>query len=115
MILHDLLNQKPTKRWNVSMIDGDDLFTEDRLLMSDKVLDEYLNKLLLLHETKNQEKIMKAVEEIVIAFNDLNDENDYFIDTMEREELVEFIEKAAMITGLNIEDGEDITEEWREW
>ncbi len=30
---------------------------------------------------------MKLVEEIVISFNRLNEKNDYFIETMEREEL----------------------------
>lgn len=40
---------------------------------------------------------------------------DNFIETMEREELAEFIEKAARLAGLEIEDGYDITEEWREW
>ncbi|RKP55569.1 hypothetical protein D7Z26_10325 [Cohnella endophytica] len=114
--LNDLFKDKPTKLWNQRMIDyGDDLFNEERLFMCDKVLDDYLNNLLLLQPTKNQVKIMKAVEGIVIAINELNDENDYFIETMEREELAEFIDKAARLTGLEIEDGQDITEEWREW
>lgn len=54
---------------------GDDLFTEVRLLMCDKVLDNYLNQLILLQETKHPESIMKAVEEIVITFNELNEKN----------------------------------------
>jgi hypothetical protein len=37
----------------------------------------------------------------------------HFIETMEREELCEFITEAARIVGLKSE--EDITEEWREW
>ncbi|WP_318627395.1 hypothetical protein [Paenibacillus polymyxa] len=93
---------------------GDDLFTEEKLLMSDKVLDNYLNQLILLQEAKHPESIMKAVAEIVITFNELNDANDYFIETMEREELAEFIDKAARLAGLEIEE-QDTTEEWREW
>ena len=34
---------------------------------------------------------------------------------MEREELVDFIEKATKLTGFKIEDGIDITEDWRAW
>ena len=43
----------------------------------------------------------------------LNDNYDSFIETLEREELCEFIIEAASIAGLESED--DITEEWREW
>ncbi|WP_200792858.1 hypothetical protein [Bacillus massilinigeriensis] len=43
----------------------------------------------------------------------INEDNDFFIETMEREELCEFIIVAARISGLQT-DG-DITEEWREW
>ncbi|MDY8094497.1 hypothetical protein UY456_15975 [Paenibacillus polymyxa] len=116
MTLQDLFNEKPTQLWNKRMVEyGDDLFTEERLLMCDKVLDNYLNQLILLQETKHPESIMKAVEEIVITFNELNEKNDYFIETMEREELAEFIDKAARPAGLEIEEDQDITEEWREW
>lgn len=116
MILYECFNEKPTKLWNQRMIEyGDDLFTEERLALCDRVLDKYLNQLILFQESENQVKIMKCVEEVIINFNELNDENDYFIETMEREELAEFIEKAARLAGLEIEDGYDITEEWREW
>ncbi|WP_430024261.1 hypothetical protein [Paenibacillus sp. MABNS29] len=47
---------------------------------------------------------MKAVEETVITFNELNEKNDYFIETMEREELAEFIDKTARLAGLEIEE-----------
>ncbi len=56
---------------------------------------------------------MHVVKEVVLKINELNDEHDYFIETMEREDLYEFIDTAARIAGLESE--EDITEEWREW
>jgi GNAT superfamily N-acetyltransferase len=116
MTLLDLFNDKPTKLWHQSMIEsGDDFYSEESLLACDKALDDYLNQLLLLQEMKDQEKIMKAVKEVIMALNDLNHEHDYFIETSEREELAEFIEEAAKRTGLEIEDGHDITLEWREW
>ncbi|QLG36682.1 hypothetical protein HW560_30590 [Paenibacillus sp. E222] len=57
---------------------------------------------------------MKAVEEVLVTFNEMNEANDYFIETMEREELADFIDKAARLAGLEIEEDEDITEEWRD-
>jgi hypothetical protein len=116
MKLQELLNEKPTKKWHERMVEyGDVLFTPERLDLCDKIIDKYLNELLLIQGNPDQEKIMKFVEEIVISFNQLNEENDYFIETMEREELAEFIDKVAQLAGLEVEEGQDITEEWREW
>ncbi len=64
-------------------------------------------------ENPTEVKIMQVVKEVVVNINELNDEHDYFIETMEREDLYEFIDTAARIAGLESE--EDITEEWREW
>ncbi|WP_091015149.1 hypothetical protein [Paenibacillus amylolyticus] len=116
MTLQNLFHEKPTKLWNERMVKhGDKLFTEERLLMSDQVLDTYLHQLTALQETKDSERMMKAVEEVVVRFNEMNEANGYFIETMEREELANFIDKAARLAGLDIEEDEDITEEWREW
>jgi hypothetical protein len=43
----------------------------------------------------------------------LNEKYDSFIETLEREELCDFIMEKAQNAGLETE--EDITEEWREW
>ena len=59
--------------------------------------------------------ILSCVEKVVLLLNDLNEEHDYFIETVEREELYEFITEAAKLAGLHIDGDEDITEEWREW
>lgn len=116
MTLQNLFHEKPTKLWNERMIEGgDELFTEERLLMSDQALDTYLHQLIALQETQDSERMMKAVEEVVVRFNEMNEAKGYFIETMEREELADFIDKAARLAGLDIQEDEDITEEWREW
>lgn len=116
MTLQDLFQEKPTKLWNERMVKyKDEIFTEERLQMSDRALDHFLNQLIVVQDTKASERIMKAVEEVVVAFNEMNEANDYFIETMEREELAGFIDKAARLAGLNSQEDEDITEEWREW
>lgn len=77
------------------------------------MLDTYINNLEQLGENPTEVEIMQVVKEVVIKINELNVEHDYFIETMEREDLYEFIDTAARIAGLESE--EDITEEWREW
>ncbi|MGN7939543.1 hypothetical protein [Virgibacillus sp. 6R] len=59
-------------------------------------------------EPKKKE-IMKFVKDIVISLNELNEKYDYFIETMEREELCNYIIEVASIAGLKSD--EDITEE----
>ncbi|WIY60546.1 hypothetical protein QRY57_22410 [Bacillus arachidis] len=48
--------------------------------------------------------MLECVEKVVVSLNELNEQYDFFIETLEREELYEFI----------VEVEEDITEEWRE-
>ncbi|MGO4530395.1 hypothetical protein AB4Z30_15035 [Paenibacillus sp. 2TAF8] len=116
MTLPNLFQDKPTILWSKRMVeDGDDMFTEERIQMSEQVLDYFLNELFALQGTKDAEQIMKSVEKVVVTFNEMNEAHDYFIETMEREELADFIDKAARLAGLHIKEGEDITEEWREW
>ncbi|WP_408894413.1 hypothetical protein [Paenibacillus taichungensis] len=82
--------------------------------MSDQALDTFSHLLIALQETKDSERIVKAVEEIVVTFNEMNEANGYFIETMEREELADFIDQATSLAGLDIGEDKDITEEWRE-
>ncbi len=104
---------KPTNEWTKRMTDGDDLFNPENIEATIKFLDSYINNLIKLGVKPKKKEIMKFVKDVVISLNELNDKYDYFIETMEREELCEFIIEAANIAGL--ESDEDITEEWREW
>ncbi|MEW8969320.1 hypothetical protein [Mesobacillus jeotgali] len=94
------------------MKDGDDMFSEEAIAASEKALQRYVSSLESLNNP-TEKAILKKVKEVVIEFNRLNDEYDYFIETLEREELYEFIDGKAREAGL--EPDEDITEEWREW
>ncbi|WP_141434344.1 hypothetical protein [Bacillus sp. 03113] len=95
------------------MAEGDNIFTSQNIESTNKVLDSYINNLKNLGVKPKKKDIMKYVKDVVNKLNELNDKYDYFIETMEREELAEFIEEAAHLAGLKIEG--DITEEWREW
>ncbi|QIZ41024.1 hypothetical protein BHV55_04840 [Bacillus sp. RZ2MS9] len=104
MTFDELKKNKPTTSWFEYDEDGE-FFTEENISATNTVLDTYINNLQQLGENPTEVEVMKL--------NELNIEHDYFIETMEREDLYEFIDVAARIAGLESE--EDITEEWREW
>nr|WP_180321250.1 hypothetical protein [Mesobacillus jeotgali] len=107
------INEKlPTVLWRERMVAGDDMFTEEALAASEKALQRYVSSLKSL-KIPTEKAILKKVKEVVNEFNRLNEEYNYFIETLEREELWEFIDEKAREAGLDAD--EDITEEWREW
>jgi len=102
---------RPTIYWTEQLNDGSEFFTKEGILESDKLLDAYLEALTL---AKEESEVWRAIEKVVKAFDQLNVEHNYFIETMEREDLAEYIQKAAEAAGL-FYDG-DVTEKWRdEW
>ncbi len=115
MRLEDLKQNKPTRLWRERLAEADDLFSDENIIPSELALDAFIDRLTALGEAPPEDEIMAVVADIVQAFNELNDEHDYFIETMEREELCGFIAGAAQMAGLKVPEGVDITEEWREW
>ncbi|NEW01511.1 hypothetical protein F6Y03_12950 [Bacillus megaterium] len=111
-MMQDLKNNKPTVAWQQRMED-DEIFTVENIKATDEILDTYMNRLKDSVDKMSEQDILEYVKEVVIGLNELNEQFDYFIETLEREELCEFIIKAANAAGLETE--EDITEEWREW
>ncbi len=112
MTFDELKKNKPTTSWVEYDEDGE-FFTEENISATNNVLDTYINNLQQLGENPTEVEVMQVVKEVVMKLNELNIEHDHFIETMEREDLYEFIDTAARIAGLESE--EDITEEWREW
>ncbi|CAH0296917.1 MULTISPECIES: hypothetical protein [Priestia] len=110
--MQDLKNNKPTVAWQQRMED-DEIFTVENIKATDEILDTYMNRLKDSVDKMSEQDILEYVKEVVIGLNELNEQFDYFIETLEREELCDFIIKAANAAGLETE--EDITEEWREW
>ncbi|NDI35370.1 hypothetical protein [Chengkuizengella sediminis] len=107
------LKTKPSLIWKERMDEDDDIFTEEILNAVNETLDAYIDCLKRINSNSKEKEIMNCVKKVVLKLNDLDEEYDYFIETMEREELYEFIDKGARIAGLEC-DG-DITEEWRDW
>ena len=110
--MEELKNNKLTAAWQQRM-ENDEIFTAENIKATDEILDTYMNRLEGSLDKMSEQDILEYVQEVVIGLNELNEQFDYFIETIEREELCEFIIKAANAAGLETE--EDITEEWREW
>ncbi|AMW99055.1 hypothetical protein [Rummeliibacillus stabekisii] len=114
MTFEELRKNKPTTQWlEYEELDNEEIFTEENINATNEVLDIYISDLEKLGNNATEEEIMQVVKEVVIRINKLNEKYDYFIETIEREDLYIFIDSAALIAGL--ESDEDITEEWREW
>lgn len=76
------------------------------------ILDAYLAKVRTAREG-DVAFVMAAVEEAVVALNELSERCESLIETEQREQICELIRHSAAAVGVG--DGEDLTEEWREW
>ena len=116
--IKDLLTLKdrsPIIAWKKRMGEGDDQFTTKNIDETNILLNAFIDNLVEATEQKKANAIYQAVKKLTRAINTLNDKHESFIDTLEREELVEYIHKAVRLTGFKIEKDLDLTEEWREW
>lgn len=94
--------------------DFDAGYTAEHVARCGKIIDQYLKQL----ETANADPqaIMNAVKTAVLDLNTLNESCEHcLIETEQREQLYELISMAAGDTGLEIDEAQDLTEEWREW
>lgn len=107
--------QKPTFKWKDRMLEGDTIFNTEIIVETSKQLDEFIHNLKDAVLKRNSKLIYNQTKKFVKSINKLNKKYSYFIETTEREELCEFIDKCIRVTGFEIEKGFDITEEWREW
>jgi hypothetical protein len=113
--LVELKSSTPGIKWTKRMKKGDSIFTENNIADIVATLHEFIDNLIAAVKQKKASGVHSAVKKIVLRINKLNDKHEGFIDTMEREELADYIHKAVKLTGFRIEKGVDLTEEWREW
>jgi len=111
----EYISKLPTVEWKRRKDDGDDLFTDKGITSVETLLKNYLITLADLTTQRKAANIYNSVKKVTTGLNKINDKNDGFIETMEREELCEFINAVVRETGLDIDTDIDLTEEWREW
>ena len=114
-LLDKLRNKNPTFQWKQRMLEGDDIFNDENILETSKQLDVYIDNLKDAVLKRNSKSIYNSVKKNVLSLNKLNEKLDYFIETTEREELCKFIDECIIATGFELENGYDMTQEWREW
>ena len=111
----EYIDKLPTIEWKRRKDDGDDLFTDKAIISVESLLNDYLKILADLTTQRKATNIYNSVKKVTTGLNKINDKNEGLIETMEREELCEFINAVIRETGLEIDKDIDLTEEWREW
>ena len=94
------------------MDSGTASYTEEDI---DKCRDILTSHVAALEQVKDRASALDLVKSTVARLNRLNeDAGEDLIETDQREEICGYIIKAGAIMGFNSE-GEDVTEEWRQW
>ena len=108
------LSETPIAQWRQRMAEGDDMFSEESITAVEKALTEYVQTLCEAIQKKNATTVYNSMGKLVKTLNKINDKYG-LIETMEREELCEWMNAIIRKTGLELEDNVDITDEYREW
>ena len=79
------------------------------------IIEKFIDDVLSPAVYGNSKKIMRVVQSVVVALNELNQACDHsLIEEDQRELICELINALAVHAGLKIEV-HDVTDEWREW
>ncbi len=105
----------PTAAWKERLSDGDTNFTAENIRAIETHLSLFIDQLCKATTERKAAAVYAAVKKLTIAINGVNNKHDGFIETLEREELGAYIHEAVRMTGFQLEDEVDLTEEWREW
>jgi len=122
MSMQDYLNKLkaakadyPFKRWCES---GLEQYTPEACAAFTKIFDKLIADLGKLGVNADDDAKLAAIEQAVLALNDLDDEDERLIETDEREQLCDLVNTIASAAGLDPKDygdGEGPASEWREW
>jgi hypothetical protein len=93
------------------MRSGDGGFTPELL----QIFSAFVDSVVKATKKRNATAIYSAVKSAVVGFNKLCKKHSGFIETVEREEIVEYLQAAVKLSGFLIEDGVDLTQDYRIW
>jgi hypothetical protein len=80
---------------------------------SRRIMQETATKLEALGPNPDREQARAILGECILAFNDLDEANDHWIETIEREDICEHFYELAHLAGFD--DEPELADEWREW
>lgn len=89
----------------------------------DDALQAFETELTALDHTPSDEQVFEVIEHVVLALNVLDTEHGADFDTIDREELCEYIDESLIEAGIDVEalaarrgiDPAAITDQWRDW
>ena len=112
------IDDKPTTQWQFKFEEMEEQEEYENLFIfcqkADILFDKFIYEVSDGTKMKDARYIYNATEVVVKELNKLNETYEE-IHTMEREDICDFIEKIILETGFKIEEGDDITWEWRNW
>lgn len=108
------LSETPITQWRKRMAQGDDMFSEESITAVETALIEYVQTLCEAIQKKNATTVYNSMGKLVKPLNKINDKYG-LIETIEREELCDWLNTLIRKTGLELADNVDITDEYREW
>ncbi len=110
-----LIERSPTLAWERRMNSGDAQITPEAIEASRQVFEAFIAGVCKATKTRNAKSIYTAVTKATKAFNKVARQHAGFIETMEREEIVDFFTAAVQLTGFELDSSFDLTEEYRSW
>ena len=110
-----LIEQSPVRAWEGRMNSGDSQMSAEAIEASRQVFDAFIEAVGTATKKRSAKSIYAAVKKATKAFNKVARQHKGFIETMEREEIVEFFNTALQLTGLQFDRSFDLTEEYRSW
>ncbi|MES2702278.1 MAG: hypothetical protein V4649_06540 [Bacteroidota bacterium] len=117
--LHEVKRFYPFDKWKEAFTDGLEQYTQENCSKAQKIFDDLIAGLVDIGEGASEVKKVALFKNAIFATNDLNSEcNDSLIETGEREDLCELIDRITIICGLDPKrygDGEGLASKWREW
>jgi hypothetical protein len=107
--------QLPTKAWRKRQKEGDDNFTEPAIKAVELILNNYTSLLIEKVKQGKATQVYTSVKKVVMDLNKVNDKYESLIETLERDELADYLNKLVRLSGLDIDQTIDLTEDWRQW
>ncbi|MEO8493624.1 MAG: hypothetical protein ABI614_01035, partial [Planctomycetota bacterium] len=105
----------PTAAWERRRKSGDKQFTTAGITAVKQVLEAFIADIANATSTRNAKSIYTAVTKATKAINKVARQHSRMIETMEREEIVDFFHATVRLTGFELDASFDLTEEHRSW
>lgn len=119
-VIMSLRNDERLAQLKVRLLDGMRAFIEDDeepdyeerdIERVGQILDEHVAAI---ERVNDKKQALECVRDTVMKLNELSERCESLIETGQREDICEFIDRAGARFGFGADD-EDVTEEWREW